>query len=74
MPAMIGMMTGLGLLKFYGYFLKRRGVTHLSTQSTPGQQVKFDIFRSLERSEWDTLMFLYGVMACLGRAGRRGIS
>ena len=65
LPAVIGMMTGLGLLKFYGYYLKRRGITHLSTQSTPGQEVKFDIFRSLERSEWDTLMFLYGVMASI---------
>ena len=65
LPAVIGMMTGLGLLKFYGYFLKRRGVTHLSTVSTPGLQVKFDIFRSLERSEWDTLMFLYGVIASI---------
>ena len=65
LPAVIGMMTGLGFLKFYGYYLKRRGITHVSTQSTPGQQVKFDIFRSLERSEWDTLMFLYGVMASI---------
>lgn len=65
LPAVIGMMTGLGLLKFYGYFLKRRGITHLSTQTTPGQRVKYDIFQSLQRSEWDTLMFLYGVMASI---------
>ena len=65
LPAVIGMMTGLGLLKLYGYYLKRRGITHLSTQSTPGQSVKYDIFRSLERSEWDTLMFLYGIIVSI---------
>ncbi len=65
LPAVIGMMTGLGLLKLYGYHLKRRGITHLSTQTTPGQNVKYDIFRSLERSEWDTLMFLYGIIVAI---------
>ena len=65
LPAVIGMMTGLGLLKFYGYYLKRRGITHLSSQTAPGQKVKFDIFRSLERSEWDTLMFLYGLIVSI---------
>jgi len=65
LPAVIGMMTGLGLLKFYGYYLKRRGITHLSTKTTPGENVKYDIFRSLERSEWDTLMFLYGIIVSI---------
>ncbi len=65
LPAVIGMMTGLGLLKLYGYYLKRHGITHLSTQSTPGKNVKYDIFRSLERSEWDTLMFLYGIIVSI---------
>ncbi len=62
MPAVIGMMTGLGLLKLYGYFLKRTGVTHVSTRTAPGERRGYDIFRSLERAEWDTLMFLYGIL------------
>ncbi len=65
LPAVIGMMTGLGLLKLYGYYLKRRGITHLSTKTTPGKNVKYDIFVSLERSEWDTLMFLYGIIVAI---------
>ncbi|MBS1269407.1 MAG: Na(+)/H(+) antiporter NhaD [Gammaproteobacteria bacterium] len=65
LPPVIGMMTGLGLLKLYGYRLKRRGITHTSTQTTPGKEVTFDIFRALERSEWDTLMFMYGILVSI---------
>lgn len=62
LPAAIGMMTGLGLLKLYGYYLKLQGV-----QQEPGEEVsslpgKFDIFRFLKRAEWDTLMFLFGML------------
>ena len=60
LPAVIGMMTGLGLLKLYGYRLKRQGEMHRSRDTN---EEPFDIFRSLERSEWDTLMFLLGVVA-----------
>ena len=56
LPAAIGMMTGLGLLKLYGYALKRRGET------LAGQPGRFDIFRSVARAEWDTLMFLFGIL------------
>jgi Na+/H+ antiporter NhaD/arsenite permease-like protein len=62
LPAVIGMMTGLGVLKLYGYLLKRRGISHTSRTSSPGKQTPFDIFRSLERAEWDTLMFMYGIL------------
>jgi Na+/H+ antiporter NhaD/arsenite permease-like protein len=62
LPAVIGMMTGLGVLKLYGYFLKRRGISHTSATTSPGKQTSFDIFRSLERAEWDTLMFMYGIL------------
>ena len=74
LPAVIGMMTGLGLLKLYGYRLKRRGVKHLSrhqssvsdaTNRESTVEHSFDIFRSLERSEWDTLMFLLGIVVAI---------
>jgi Na+/H+ antiporter NhaD/arsenite permease-like protein len=95
MPPVLGMMTGLGLLKFYGYYLKRRGETNSHpgmtnadqptdnlghhglelepagpSQVKPGEQ--FNIFRSLERSEWDTLMFFYGIILCVGGLGTLG--
>ena len=66
------MMTGLGVLKLYGYFLKRRGVSHISATSTPGEKTSFDIFRSLERAEWDTLMFLYGILMCVAGLSAMG--
>lgn len=45
LPPVIGMMTGLGYLQFFGYYLK---ITHLRTvkdRSTVGDVVAFDIFR-----------------------------
>ncbi|MDQ6993081.1 MAG: sodium:proton antiporter NhaD [Mariprofundus sp.] len=76
LPSMLGMMTGLGLLKFYGFWLKQcdkaefkesfSGKTQLSGASS------FDIFQQLQRSEWDTLMFFYGVILCVGGLGALG--
>ncbi len=62
LPAAIGMMTGLGLLQFYGYYLRR---TH--RESADGKGRGFDIFHRIARAEWDGLLFLYG--AAVGVAG-----
>ncbi len=72
LPATIAMMTGLGLLKLYGYQLKRKGISHISSNASPGQKTQFDIFRSLERSEWDTLMFLMGIVLSVGGLAAMG--
>ncbi len=32
----------------------------------------FDIFSNLQRAEWDTLMFFYGVIMCVGGLGAFG--
>ena len=86
MPPVLGMMTGLGILKVYGYFLRRDEIdknesgepqeilgfdlddeaiqkirTHYKPRVRP-----FDIFISMKRAEWDTLMFFYGVVLCVG--------
>ncbi len=78
LPPMVGMMTGLAYLKFFGYYLK---VTHKKyarkhvrydpekAQETLGDTVAFDIFRKIARAEWDTLMFFYGVILCVGGLG-----
>jgi len=74
LPSMLGMMTGLGILKLYGYWLKKTdgnevGTFSGATQLDAGQSEKtpaFDIFHQLQRAEWDTLMFFYGVILCVG--------
>ena len=80
LPPVLGMITGLGFLKLYGYYLKRRSQFYPETPvSSPGssaleleglppstqQQTPFNIFKSLERAEWDTLMFFYGIILCV---------
>ncbi|WP_442918172.1 sodium:proton antiporter NhaD [Magnetococcus sp. PR-3] len=69
MPPMVGMTTGLGLLKLYAYYLK---LTHSREQHGEDGEigdVRFDIFRKVERAEWDTLLFFYGVILCVGGLG-----
>lgn len=108
LPPVIGMMTGLGMLNFFSYFLRRKHadvpesvgevelpVTPISASdviesdaalsSAEGGDVAlaaprvltvaatarvsdgaFDIFRVLQRAEWDTLLFFYGIIMCVG--------
>ncbi len=84
LPPVIGMMTGLGLLKLYGYALKmrdRRSFINTSSDSEGSAGVKvegldrrqpFNIFQQVERAEWDTLMFFYGIILCVGGLGTIG--
>jgi Na+/H+ antiporter NhaD/arsenite permease-like protein len=76
------MMTGLGVLKIYGFFLRQIELhtwdsEALSIEGTPRQVNRsnakpFDIFTSVRRAEWDTLMFFYGVILCVGGLGALG--
>lgn len=61
LPPFMGMMTGLGLLMFMGFYLKRRG-----SARPPVSEGQFDIFRKVERVEFDTLLFFFGVIAAVG--------
>jgi Na+/H+ antiporter NhaD/arsenite permease-like protein len=61
LPPFMGMMTGLGFLMFMGFYLKHQGGKRLAT--TEGQ---FNIFRKVERVEFDTLLFFFGVIAAVG--------
>ena len=82
-PPFLGMMTGLGILKSYGHFLRRKELNEW-TESSPldgsislGTQFKpavkpFDVYISMKRVEWDTLMFFYGIMLCVGGLGALG--
>jgi len=90
LPPVIGMMSGLGLLKIYGYFIRRSELNnqpqHVSgpeefdlkvDEETFYRQFKprhrpFDVYISMKRAEWDTLMFFYGVVLCVGGLGTLG--
>lgn len=86
LPPVLGMMTGLGFLKLFGYYLKRRSHlpqepademsdTAMQVEGEPPArqaQTEFNIFKSLERAEWDTLMFFYGIILCVGGLGALG--
>jgi len=89
MPPVLGMMTGLALLKIFGYFLKMKikrennridnddnGAGALGVESFGDNDNKrkeeFNIFKKLARAEWDTLMFFYGVILCVGGLGTMG--
>jgi hypothetical protein len=84
-PPFLGMMTGLGILTSYGYFLRRKeldewtdipafdGENDASLSALYKPAVKpFDVFISMKRVEWDTLMFFYGIMLCVGGLGALG--
>lgn len=76
LPPVIGMLTGLAYLKFFGYYLKK---THVQAADVPddprrakhtlGDLVPFDVFDGVARAEWDTLLFFYGVVLCVGGLG-----
>jgi len=74
LPPFLGMMTGLGLLQVAGYFIRRRelsqrvpdGVAEGARESANTRREVFDIFANMRRVEWDTLLFFYGVILCVG--------
>ena len=128
LPAALGMMAGLGVLKMYSYFFNRRtrgrraeaamidemddvfAVPQLGADTADGDDgggggngaglalapgdgapssrpagasgqggapasapaKQLDIFARMERLEWDTLMFFFGVILCVGGLGTLG--
>jgi hypothetical protein len=72
LPPMVGMMTGLGVLMLFGYYLKIKQGGFKHDDHEEGESKSFDIFAQLERCEWDTLMFFYGIILCVGGLGQMG--
>jgi len=89
LPPVAGMMTGLGFLKLFGFYLQRRDErlayiaktslmsTALAVDSKPKDESMparptYDIYRNLQRAEWDSLMFFYGIIMCVGGLGAFG--
>ncbi len=70
---------GLAYLQFFGYFLRKTLARSLAKKTAIamakndeaalkriGSVVPFDVFRSISHAEWDTLLFFYGVVMCVG--------
>ncbi len=72
LPPFLGMMTGLAYLQFFGYYLR---ITHTVTPfdhkhyGNVGDIPPFDTFKEIARIEWDTLLFFFGVIMCVGGLG-----
>ncbi|WP_227520923.1 sodium:proton antiporter NhaD [Marinobacter aromaticivorans] len=85
LPAVVGMMMGLAYLQFLGYYLRlsfKRGVARERVWAENHQNtrllkrldtaVPFDVFNPMARAEWDTLLFFYGIVLCVGGLGYIG--
>ena len=73
LPPVLGMMTGFAYLGLFGHYLNRKR-HHSSTynKGVIGDVVPFDVFQKVARAEWDTLLFFYGVVLCVGGLGHIG--
>jgi len=69
LPPVLGMMTGLSYLMFYGFYLKSHQLGPVAHQH---RKDYFDVFNKVSRAEWDTLLFFYGVVLCVGALGQIG--
>ncbi|WP_028022551.1 sodium:proton antiporter NhaD [Enterovibrio calviensis] len=78
-PPVIGMMMGLAYLQFFGFYLRKTLPRSLARKRAKAQAkqdeaalkrlgsvVPFDVFRRVSHAEWDTLLFFYGVVMCVG--------
>lgn len=79
------MMLGLGYLQFFGFYL-RKSLPHSLARKRAlyertgdherlrrlGSIVPFDVFNKVAKAEWDTLLFFYGVVMCVGGLGFMG--
>ena len=80
LPPVIGMLTGLAYLKLFGFYLKKtfhkehqmtssEASTEIEHEDQIGDPVAFEVFDNVARAEWDTLLFFYGVVLCVGGLG-----
>ncbi|PID77630.1 MAG: sodium:proton antiporter [Deltaproteobacteria bacterium] len=79
LPPAAGMMLGLGFLGLFSFYIKRaeqrsydeddNPMAHLYQQGRPDT---FDLFRKVAQAEWDTLLFFYGVILCVGGLSQFG--
>jgi Na+/H+ antiporter NhaD/arsenite permease-like protein len=66
LPPALGMMLGLGYLQVWSYFLQRKGAR------LADDDMALDSFKQIERVEWDTLLFFFGIIFAVGGLGVLG--
>lgn len=85
LPPVLGMMMGLGYLQFFSFYLRKTQPVTLARARALyertgdearllrlGSVVPFDVFNKIAKAEWDTLLFFYGVVMCVGGLGFMG--
>ena len=76
LPPAAGMMLGLSYLGFFSYYIKMHEKRVLEYDNPlgmdPAEGNPFDIFKKVARAEWDTLLFFYGVILCVGGLSQFG--
>ena len=70
LPPVLGMMTGLAVLNLYGWWKGREETG--AGGAVPGADRALDIFKRLEQTEWDTLIFFFWIISCVGGLGAFG--
>lgn len=66
LPPALGMMLGLGYLQAYAYVLQRQG------NRRSDEDMVLDSFSQVQRVEWDTLLFFFGIIFAVGGLGVLG--
>jgi Na+/H+ antiporter NhaD/arsenite permease-like protein len=61
MPPVFGMLFGLALLNLQGHFVRRHELARPDSE-----EARYNVFEIIARAEWDTLLFFYGVLVCVG--------
>jgi Na+/H+ antiporter NhaD/arsenite permease-like protein len=70
MPPVYGMLTGLALLNLLASDIDRRQRRYALAKGM--EQQPYSIFRIIANAEWDTLLFFYGVLGCVGGLAAMG--
>lgn len=66
LPPAMGMMLGLGLLQLWSYYLSQTGAKRSD------DDMVLDSFLQVQRVEWDTLFFFFGIIFAVGGLGVLG--
>jgi Na+/H+ antiporter NhaD/arsenite permease-like protein len=62
----LGMMLGLGYLQVWSYVLQQKG------KRADNSDMVLNSFKQIERVEWDTLLFFFGIIFAVGGLGVMG--
>ena len=62
----LGMMLGLGYLQIWSYMLQQKG------KRAENSDMVLNSFKQIERVEWDTLLFFFGIIFAVGGLGVMG--